>query len=266
MGLEPIELAPKEALALISANGVTLGRGSLVLHDVADLVDMLQVAAALSLEGFAGNLSIIHPAPSRLEPQLGFSTAAAAACASCWTGSYLWEPGAARNLQDPLSFRCAPAKPRRSLRRPRLRALEPRGRAQRRQRQPARARRRRRRSSRSATSTSSGSAMAFDLLRLAIANAIKVANERVQKLLWNHFSGLPERARLRAGPDQRPQADGPLVRRARRRGPLARQAGVARLRRAGGRGRRGRRQHGAPCRCAAPTSSCPSCIARSPTS
>jgi len=56
-------LASKEALALISANGVTLGRGALVLHDVAGLVDLLQVAAALSLEGFAGNLSIIHPEP-----------------------------------------------------------------------------------------------------------------------------------------------------------------------------------------------------------
>lgn len=72
VGLEPIELAAKEALALISANGVTLGRGSLVLHDVADLADWLEVAAAMSLEGFAGNLSIIHPgvapaAPDRSE-------------------------------------------------------------------------------------------------------------------------------------------------------------------------------------------------------
>ena len=30
-GLEPITLEPKEALGLISANGVTMGRGSLVL-------------------------------------------------------------------------------------------------------------------------------------------------------------------------------------------------------------------------------------------
>jgi histidine ammonia-lyase len=44
-----------------------------------------------------------------------------------------------------------------------------------------------------------GLAMAFDLLRLAIANAIKVANERVQKLLWNHFSGLPSELALEQG-------------------------------------------------------------------
>ena len=48
VGLEPISLAPKEALALVSANGVTLGHGSLVLVDAADLTDSLQIAAALS--------------------------------------------------------------------------------------------------------------------------------------------------------------------------------------------------------------------------
>ena len=107
VGLEPIELAAKEALALISSNGVTLGRGALVLHDVAELVDLLQVAAALSLEGFAGNLSIIHPGTAHLQPQVGLSTAADR-LRNMLRGSYLWEPGAARNLQDPLSFRCVP--------------------------------------------------------------------------------------------------------------------------------------------------------------
>lgn len=39
VGIEPIRLEPKEALALISSNGVTMGRGSLVLVDAADLVE-----------------------------------------------------------------------------------------------------------------------------------------------------------------------------------------------------------------------------------
>jgi histidine ammonia-lyase len=34
-------------------------------------------------------------------------------------------------------------------------------------------------------------AMAFDYVRLGIAHAAQVANERVQKLLWRHFSDLP---------------------------------------------------------------------------
>jgi histidine ammonia-lyase len=189
VGLEPIELAPKEALALISANGVTLGRGSLVLHDVAVLVDLLQVAAALSLEAFAGNLSIIHPGMSRLQPQVGLTTAAER-LRGLLAGSYLWEPHAARNLQDPLSFRCVPRSHGAvydALWYTRL-SLE---------------------AELNAANDNPlvlvgegaiisvgnfdvvGLAMAFDLLRLAIANAIKVANERVQKLLWNHFSGLP---------------------------------------------------------------------------
>ena len=40
-GLEPILLGPKEALGLISANGVTMGRGSLVLVDAADLIESM---------------------------------------------------------------------------------------------------------------------------------------------------------------------------------------------------------------------------------
>jgi histidine ammonia-lyase len=197
VGLKPIELAPKEALALISANGVTLGRGSLVLNDVADLVDALQVAAALSLEGFAGNLSIIHPGAARLQPQIGLNTAAGR-LRDLLEGSYLWEPGAARNLQDPLSFRCIPrshgalydalAYARSTLEaelnaasdNPLVLVEED-------------------------MIVSVGNfdvaavAMAFDLVRLAIANVTKVANERVQKLLWRHFSGLPSELAVEQG-------------------------------------------------------------------
>jgi histidine ammonia-lyase len=197
-GLEPIELAPKEALALISANGVTLGRGSLVLSDVADLVDSLQMAAALSLEGFAGNLSIIHPGVARLQPQIGLNTAAGR-LRDLLEGSYLWQPGAARNLQDPLSFRCVPrthgalydvlSYARSTLEselntasdNPLVLIQED-------------------------TIVSVGNfdvvavAMAFDLVRLAIANAVKVANERVQKLLWRHFSDLPSALAPDEGP------------------------------------------------------------------
>lgn len=198
VGLAPIELAPKEALALISANGVTLGHGSLVLHDVADLADWLQVAAALSLEGMAGNLSIIHPGTARLQPQIGLN-AAAGRLRELLEGSYLWEPGAARNLQDPLSFRCVPRSHGAlydALSYARL-TLD------------------------AELNTASdnplvlidegvivsvgnfdvaGLAMAFDLLRLAITNAVKVANERVQKLLWSSFSGLPSELALEEGP------------------------------------------------------------------
>lgn len=189
VGLRPMELAAKEALALISANGVTLGRGALVLHDIADAVDQLQVAAALSLEGFAGNLSIIHPGVIALQPRVGVR-AAGERLSQLLQGSFLWEPESARNLQDPLSFRCVPRShgalydalghARANL------EIELNG----------------------ANDNPLvliddgvivsvgnfdvvGLAMAFDYLRLGIALSIKNANERVQKLLWAHFSGLP---------------------------------------------------------------------------
>jgi histidine ammonia-lyase len=197
-GLEPIRPAPKEALALVSANGVTLGHGSLVLVDAADLTESFQIAAALSLEGFAGNLSPIHPAAARMRPHAG-EIKASGRLRELLAGSHLWEPGAARNLQDPLSFRCVPQThgalndalyfargemdvELNSASDNPLVVVE------------------------DEAIISVGNfdvlalAIAFDLLRLGLASALKVADERVQKLLWNSFSGLPSGLTPEEGP------------------------------------------------------------------
>jgi histidine ammonia-lyase len=188
-GLEPIALGPKEALGLISANGVTMGRGSLVLVDVADLIESMQIAAALSFEAFLANLSVIHPAAARARPHSGLERAMSR-MRELLEDSHLWQPGAARNLQDPLSIRCVPQtygalydalSVVRGLMEIELNSagdnplvlIE------------------------ESTIVSVGNfdvaslAMAFDYLRVGIAHAAQVANERVQKLLWRHFSGLP---------------------------------------------------------------------------
>ncbi len=197
-GLAPISLGPKEALGLISANGVTMGRGSLVLVDAADLIESMQIAAALSFEAFEANLSIIHPAAARARPYSGQATAMAR-LRELLEESDLWRPGAARNLQDPLSIRCVPqthgaAYDALSVARgimeielnsaadnPLVLVEEE-------------------------AIVSVGNfdvtslAMAFDYVRLGIAHAAQVANERVQKLLWRHFSGLPTGLARREGP------------------------------------------------------------------
>jgi histidine ammonia-lyase len=188
-GVEPIALGPKEALGLISANGVTMGRGSLVLVDAADLIESLQIAAALTFEAFEANLSIIHPAAARARPHSGLERAMSR-LRELLEDSYLWRPGAARNLQDPLSIRCVPQAHGalydalsvvRGLMEIELNSagdnplvlVE------------------------ESAIVSVGNfdvaslAMAFDYLRMGIAHAAQVANERVQKLLWSHFSGLP---------------------------------------------------------------------------
>jgi histidine ammonia-lyase len=91
--LDGFELAAKEGLALLSNNAFSTALAALALSDAARLLDTLDVAAALDLEALAGNLSTLESA-QRFRALLH--------------GSYLWKEGAARSLQDPLSFRCIP--------------------------------------------------------------------------------------------------------------------------------------------------------------
>ena len=91
--LGEFELAPKEGLALLNHGGFSTALSALAFLDAERLLATLDVAAALDLEAFAANVGTLH---------------AAARFRRLLEGSYLWEPGAARNLQDPLSFRCIP--------------------------------------------------------------------------------------------------------------------------------------------------------------
>ena len=88
-------------------------------------------------------------------------------------------------------------------------------------------------------------AMAFDYVRLGFAHAAQVANERVQKLLWGHFSGLPTGLASDGRADRRAASARALVRRARGRDALPRQPRLARLPRPDRRGHRGPRVDGA---------------------
>ncbi|HEV3403458.1 MAG TPA: aromatic amino acid lyase, partial [Gaiellaceae bacterium] len=51
-GLEPLRPAPKDGLALISANAVSAACAAFALADGRDALEAMQVAAALSMEGF----------------------------------------------------------------------------------------------------------------------------------------------------------------------------------------------------------------------
>jgi histidine ammonia-lyase len=100
-------LAGAEAIALLNNNAVSTGHTALALTDALTLLDTLAVVAALSLEGFAANLTILDPEVARLWPYPGLAAALQSVRAAL-EGSYLWSDGAARNLQDPLCFRCVP--------------------------------------------------------------------------------------------------------------------------------------------------------------
>lgn len=105
VGLDAITLQPKDGLAICNASAVSAGQAALAIADAEDLLVVAQSAAALSLEGFRANLSPSDPRVAQARPQPGQDWAAASLRALL-DGGRLFEPGAARRLQDPISLRC----------------------------------------------------------------------------------------------------------------------------------------------------------------
>jgi histidine ammonia-lyase len=103
-GLAAVALGPKDGLALISANAATIARGALVVADAIALAAAWRAAIALSFEGFRANVSPLDPRAVAARPAPG-QVDVAAQLRALLDGSELLAPGAARRVQDPLSFR-----------------------------------------------------------------------------------------------------------------------------------------------------------------
>ena len=106
-GVAPLVVGPKDGLALVSANGISIGHGALVVLRAAGLAAAADDAAALSMEAIRGNPSMLatvvgeaKPYPGQIETLRHLQAALA--------GSDLLEPGGPASLQDPLSFRVVP--------------------------------------------------------------------------------------------------------------------------------------------------------------
>ena len=100
-------LAAKEAVSLLSSNSLMLAQGALALAEVRALLDAASLAGALSMEGFRGNVQSWSARVDEARGQPG-QIRAGAALRAALAGSRLWQLGEARLLQDPLSFRCIP--------------------------------------------------------------------------------------------------------------------------------------------------------------
>jgi histidine ammonia-lyase len=103
-GLAPVTLGPKDGVALISANAASIGRAALVIADALRLVAVWRSAMALSLEGFRANLSPFDERVAAARPAPG-QAQVAAQLRALLAESALHAAGAARRVQDPLSFR-----------------------------------------------------------------------------------------------------------------------------------------------------------------
>jgi histidine ammonia-lyase len=198
------EVAENEGLALVSSNAFTTAWACLATADAEALLAVFDVAGALDLEAFGANLACLHPVIEQTRPFPGLA-ATLHQLRLLLAGSYLWQPGAARFLQDPLTFRCIPhihgaARDALAYTRNILHlelnssqsnpvVVVPTG------NEPGRIV--------SVGNFDTGPlAAALDFLRIALAPVVTSANERAVKLLQAPYSGLPAGlAALSGSPD-----------------------------------------------------------------
>ena len=198
------EVAENEGLALVSSNAFTTAWACLATADAEALLAVFDVAGALDLEAFGANVACLHPVIEQTRPFPGLA-ATLHQLRLLLAGSYLWQPGAARFLQDPLTFRCIPhihgaARDALDYARNILHlelnssqsnpvVVVPAG------NEPGRIV--------SVGNFDTGPlAAALDFLRIALAPVVTSANERAVKLLQAPFSGLPAGlAALSGSPD-----------------------------------------------------------------
>jgi len=102
-----VPLEAGEGTALLDNNAFATGWAALAVADAVGLLDSMDVAGALSLEGLAANPTMLHPAIGEVRPYPGLRRTIDR-LRSLLDGSAIWEPGTARHLQDPLSFRNQP--------------------------------------------------------------------------------------------------------------------------------------------------------------
>lgn len=106
-GLEPVSMEPKDALAVISANAVSIGHGALLVPRLRDLLATSDLVAATTMEAMAANPSVVDPSVAGARHSPGQRTASEhirrALDGSVRTGST-----ATLSVQDPLSFRVVP--------------------------------------------------------------------------------------------------------------------------------------------------------------
>jgi histidine ammonia-lyase len=101
------EVAENEGLALVSSNAFTTAWACLATADAEALLAVFDVAGALDLEAFGANLACLDPVIEQTRPFPGLAVTLRQ-LRLLLAGSYLWQPGRARFLQDPLTFRCIP--------------------------------------------------------------------------------------------------------------------------------------------------------------
>jgi histidine ammonia-lyase len=108
-GIEPLELGPKEGLALINGTQVMTGIGALALLGAERLIEAAEVAGALSLEAMRGTRAALDPEIHAARPHPGQRASAERLRALLGETSGIGESHAGcGKVQDAYSLRCMP--------------------------------------------------------------------------------------------------------------------------------------------------------------
>ena len=106
-GIPPIpQLGPKDGLSIVSTNGMSLGQGMLVLKELEDILRAADLIYCCTLEALNGNIGPFCEHALKLKADEG-SLGTGKSMRRHLVGSFLHEPDANRQLQDPLCFRNA---------------------------------------------------------------------------------------------------------------------------------------------------------------
>lgn len=106
LGLEPLELESKEGLALINGTHFMSAIGALLTVRVGRLLDAIDLVTAATIDALRGALPAFDARVHRLRPLAGQSTSAANISLALRGSSRIAGPGSSR-LQDAYSLRCA---------------------------------------------------------------------------------------------------------------------------------------------------------------
>src|SRR5262249_60735636 len=107
-GLSPVELAPKEGLALINGTQYMTALGALALRDAAALCTVADIAGAVSLEALKGSKVPFDERLVRVRPHPGQAACAANLRALLADSEIMLSHVDCGKVQDPYSLRCMP--------------------------------------------------------------------------------------------------------------------------------------------------------------
>jgi histidine ammonia-lyase len=107
-GLQPLELAPGEGLALINGTQVMTGIGALAAYDALRLLKLVDISAAMSLEVLMGSRTEFDPRIHTVRPHPGQATAADNMLRLVQESEIISSHKDCKRIQDAYTLRCSP--------------------------------------------------------------------------------------------------------------------------------------------------------------